>query len=473
MLFNSQAFLIFFPVITVAYFLLPQKARMSWLLVASYFFYLCWNPRYILLLAGCTLITYGAAQLLANRKGAMRCTIFVAGLILNLAILFFFKYYAFGRDIFLRLISLCGLNLALPRFDPVLPVGISFYIFQALGYLVDVYRETISPERNLLRYALFVSFFPQLVAGPIERSKNLLSQLEKPMDFSFERMRDGLALMMMGFFEKLVIADRAAVYVDVVYDNWQRASGAQIVLATLLFGIQIYCDFGGYSHIAIGAARILGIRLMENFHRPYFSTTVREFWRRWHISLSTWFRDYVYIPLGGSRVSRPRAMANTMITFLISGLWHGASLSFLVWGGLNGFLQIIEGLLPVWEPKTEAGRFLRRIRTFLLICLTWVFFRARALSTACRMLLRILTHFAVQPMMTSFTIPQGWILAIAMFLLFCFELTGEMGVDWNQRIPRKPYMHRGILLLLIALFIVVFGHWGPDYNEGAFIYFQF
>ena len=473
MLFNSQEFLVFFPAVTAAYFLLPQRARLPWLLAASYFFYLCWNPRYIFLLAGCTLITYGAARLLEGRTGALRRGFLAAGLVLNLAILFFFKYYAFGTGLLSRLFSLAGLSLPLPRFDPVLPVGISFYIFQALGYLIDVYRGTVPAERNLVRYALFVSFFPQLVAGPIERSKNLLFQLETPEPFEFERMRDGLALMALGFFEKLMIADRAAVYVDAVYGAWQQASGAQIALATVLFGLQIYCDFGGYSHIAIGAARILGIRLMDNFRQPYFAVSFRDFWRRWHISLSTWFRDYVYIPLGGNRVSRPRAAFNTMITFLLSGLWHGASLNFLVWGGLNGLLQAAEGLLPARKPGKGAGRFLCRIRTFLLICLTWVFFRARALSTACRMLLRMLTHFSARPAKTGFTAPQGWVLAGAALLLFLIDLARERGADWNRLIPRTPYLRRGILLLLAALTIAVFGHWGPDYSAGAFIYFQF
>ena len=432
-----------------------------------------WNPRYILLLAGCTLATYGAARLLEPRGGGARRGILAAGLIFNLAILFFFKYYSFGTGLLSRLFSLFGLALVPPRFDPVLPVGISFYIFQALGYLIDVYRGTIPAERNLPRYALFVSFFPQLVAGPIERSRNLLSQLEAPKGFDFERLRDGLALMALGFFEKLVIADRAAVYVDAVYGGWQRASGAQIALATLLFGIQIYCDFGGYSHIAIGAARVLGIRLTDNFRQPYFAVSVRDFWRRWHISLSTWFRDYVYIPLGGSRVSRPRAAFNTMVTFLLSGLWHGASLNFLVWGGLNGLLQVAEGLRPAREPGTRGGRFLRRLRTFLLICLTWVFFRARALGTACRMLLRLLTRFAARPMETGFTAPQGWLLGAAVLLLLLFDLARERGVDWNRLIPRAPYMRRGLLLLAAVLLIVVFGHWGPEYSAGAFIYFQF
>ena len=473
MLFNSGAFLVFFPVATAAYFLLPRRLGMPWLLLCSYFFYLSWNPRYIFLLAGCTLITYAAARLLENQREAARRGILLFGLALNLSVLFFFKYYSFGMGLLSRLFSRLGREFAPPRFDPVLPVGISFYIFQALGYLFDVYRETIPAERSLPRYALFVSFFPQLVAGPIERSRNLLSQLKEPAAFDFERLRDGLALMALGYFEKLVIADRAAVYVDAVYGAWQQASGAQIALATVLFGIQIYCDFGGYSHIAIGAARILGIRLMDNFRQPYFAASLREFWRRWHISLSTWFRDYVYIPLGGSRVSRPRAALNTFITFLLSGLWHGASMNFVVWGALNGLLQAADGLLPKRTPRTLAGRLLRIFRTFCLVCLCWVFFRARALSTACRMLLRMLTHFSAQPMATGFSAPQGAALALSVLSLFFIDLLRERGVNLERALPRRPYARRGLLLLLFALVIVVFGHWGPEYSAGAFLYFQF
>ena len=473
MLFNSGAFLIFFPAVTTAYFLLPRCARMPWLLVCSYYFYLCWNPKYILLLAGCTLVTYAAARLLTGKSGGIRRGILIAGLSFNLLVLFFFKYYAFGTGLLARLFSFAGWRWSPPHFDPVLPVGISFYVFQALGYLIDVYRGDIPAERSLPRYALFVSFFPQLVAGPIERSRSLLAQLEEPKEFDFERLRDGLALMALGYFEKLVIADRAAVYVDSVYSAWQRASGWQISLATVLFAVQIYCDFGGYSHIAIGAARILGIRLMDNFRQPYFAASVREFWRRWHISLSTWFRDYVYIPLGGSRVSCPRAAANTLATFLLSGLWHGASLNFAVWGLLNGLLQVAEGLFPRQEANTSAGRLLRTLRTFLLVCLTWVFFRARALTTACRMLLRIFTHFGAAPMKTGMPVPQAAVLAVSVLLLFAVDLLRERGFDWERALPRRPYPLRGLLLLLAALLIVVFGHWGPDYSAAAFIYFQF
>lgn len=342
MIFNSVDFLFFFPIVVISYFVIPDKLKNTWLLICSYYFYMCWNPQYSLLLLFSTVITYGSGMLLAyingreglgeDRDKCRKMTVFLSFLI-NLLILFLFKYLNFALDTIDHTLKLLGTEWATPQFDFVLPVGISFYTFQALSYTMDVYRGEISAEKNFVRYALFVSFFPQLVAGPIEKSKNLLIQLKKPAHFNFEQAREGLMLMLWGFFLKIVIADRAAIFVDCIYSDYQNYAGWYLIVATLLFAVQIYCDFYGYSVIAKGAAQILGIRLMENFRSPYLSKTIGEFWKNWHISLTSWFRDYLYIPLGGNKKGKHRKYINKMIVFLVSGLWHGASLSFLLWGG--------------------------------------------------------------------------------------------------------------------------------------------
>jgi len=349
MLFNSIDFLIFFPIVTIAYFLIPHRFRYLWLLFASYYFYMCWNPKYALLMATSTVITWASGILIDRANNKKNKTeqektkekkLWVAlSFISNLAILFFFKYFDFALANVNAVLAQFNFELIQPAFDVVLPVGISFYTFQALSYTVDIYRKEIYAEKNILKYALFVSFFPQLVAGPIERSKNLLVQFNKEHHFDYKRVKNGLLLMLWGFFMKLVIADRVAMVVDQVYNNYTQYAGFEIAIATVFFAIQIYCDFGSYSNIAIGAAQVMGFTLMENFRQPYFSKSVAEFWRRWHISLSSWFRDYLYIPLGGNRKGKVRKYINLMIVFLTSGLWHGASWHFVVWGGDEWYLS--------------------------------------------------------------------------------------------------------------------------------------
>ncbi|MBR5225083.1 MAG: MBOAT family protein [Clostridia bacterium] len=475
MVFNSLSFLIFFPIVTLAYFVLPRRVRPAWLLLASYYFYMCWNAKYAVLIATSTLVTYACGLGIGKTKGtAGKKLVMAAGLAVNLGILGFFKYYGFFTDLLSRALGVVGVGLHLPAFDVLLPVGISFYTFQALGYMLDVYFGKIKPEKSLLRYALFVSFFPQLVAGPIERSKNLLRQVNEDHEFDFAKARDGVLIMLLGFFEKLIVADRASLYVNAVYNQWEMAAGWQIVLATVAFAFQIYGDFGGYSHIAIGAAKILGFDLMDNFRQPYFAVSVRDFWRRWHISLSTWFRDYLYIPLGGSRCSKLRAMLNTMITFTVSGLWHGASLNFVVWGGLNGVMQIAEGFLP--KEKKKPGiltRVLMSLVTFALIDLTWLFFRASSLSAALRMMIRAVTRFASAPLATGFSAAQATALLIGILALAGIDLMHERGKTLTAWLDRQHLLVRGGLMLLGILLVVVFGVWGPGYDASAFIYFQF
>lgn len=335
MLFNSYSFMLFFPIAVAVYYFIPKRTRYLWLLAASYFFYMSWNPQYVVLIFASTVLTYGAARIMA-RWPLYKKQVMVASLVVNFALLLFFKYFTFLLDNLNHLLALVHISMIQKTFDLLLPVGISFYTFQAVGYLIDVYRGEIKAETNFFYYALFVSFFPQLVAGPIERSKNLLPQMRDVADidvWDYERITQGAVLMLWGYFMKMVIADRAAIFVDRVYDYYWMYGSIECILAAILFSFQIYCDFAGYSMIALGAAQVMGFQLMENFNAPYFSTSVQDFWRRWHISLSAWFRDYLYIPLGGSRLSRSRKYVNLVTTFLVSGLWHGASWNFVFWGG--------------------------------------------------------------------------------------------------------------------------------------------
>ena len=310
MLFNSVGFLVFFPIVLLVYFVIPKKVKQLWLLAASYYFYMCWNAKYAILIFTSTAITYASGLLLekvkkmeadAVKKRRYKKTVVALSFVSNLGILCYFKYANFILFNLTKIFALMHISLSAPTVDVILPVGISFYTFQALSYTMDVYRDEIYAERNFFQYALFVSFFPQLVAGPIERSKNLLKQLAEPKKFDYDMAREGFLLMLWGFFLKLVVADRIAVFVDTVYGDYTTYGGYYLIVATVLFAVQIYCDFSGYSTIAMGAAMFLGIRLMENFNAPYLSRSVGEFWRNWHISLTSWFKDYLYIPLGGSR----------------------------------------------------------------------------------------------------------------------------------------------------------------------------
>ena len=401
MLFNSIDFLIFLPIVLVIYYIIPMKYKHIWLLISSYYFYMCWNAKYVLLIFVSTVITYLSGILIdkvektwpdVNDIGKYKKLILALSFVSNLGILFYFKYINFTLDIVTRVLSKMNISMNVPVFDVILPVGISFYTFQALSYSVDVYRGEVAPEHDFFRYALFVSFFPQLVAGPIERSKNLLTQLREPRKFDFGYAFDGIILMLWGFFLKIVLADRIAIFVDTVYGDCEHYQGIYLIVATVLFAVQIYCDFSGYSSIAMGTAKLLGIELMDNFNAPYLSTSVADFWRRWHISLTSWFKDYLYIPLGGSKKGILRKYLNKMIVFMLSGLWHGAQLTFVVWGAINGLYQVIgEILMPIREKVSDALGVnrdsegfcvLRAIVTFTMIDFSWIFFRADSLGRA-------------------------------------------------------------------------------------------
>ncbi len=485
MLFNSVDFLLFFPLVTAIYFLLPHRARWVWLLITSYYFYMCWNAKYALLIALSTLITYASGLLIHWRRKKLWVFLSFAS---NLAILFFFKYFGFFLDNLTAGLALAGIAFKRPAFDVVLPVGISFYTFQALSYTADVYRGEVRPEKNPFRYALFVSFFPQLVAGPIERSKNLLGQLHDRHTFDPDRVRAGLLLMLWGMFEKIVIADRLAMLIDSVYDNYAELPGAAIALATVFFAFQIYSDFAGYSHIAIGAAQVMGFTLMENFRQPYLSQSAAEFWRRWHISLSTWFRDYLYIPLGGNRRGTLRKYCNTMITFLASGLWHGANWSFVAWGGLNGAYQVIGELLaPLREGACRVlhinrewfpCRLARTVFTFCLVDFAWLFFRAPSFSAARGMLAHMARNFqlaALPGQLLSLELdgPNFLVALAALGVLWIADLLRERYGPLRPYITRQALPVRWAFYLCTVLTVLIFGIYGPSYSARAFAYFQF
>ncbi|OHD67184.1 MAG: hypothetical protein A2W19_11640 [Spirochaetes bacterium RBG_16_49_21] len=340
MVFNSYKFIIFFIVVAASFFSLPHRYRWFFLLAVSYFYYLCWDPKYAVLILITTLVVYLSALLMHDKPQNMKKLLVGASLLINLGILFVFKYFNFFNSTLREVLTFFGLGYDVPALQLLLPIGISFYTFQALGYTIDVYRGTRKPERNLGVFALYVSFFPVLLAGPIERSTTLLPQFYKEMEFDYQRIADGLKLIAWGAFQKLVIADRLSMYVSQVYGNPQAFAGLPLLLASYFFIIQVYCDFSGYTDIAIGTAQVLGYKLIPNFRRPYFAQTLGELWRRWHISLISWFRDYLYIPLGGNRVPKGRFYFNMMVVFSLSGLWHGAQWTFVIWGAMNGLFLI-------------------------------------------------------------------------------------------------------------------------------------
>lgn len=467
MLFNSLHFLVFFPIVCIVYFLLPSlRWRNLFLLGASYYFYMNWEPVYALLLFSSTLITYLAALGIAKfpkQKDKRICLI--GSLVLNLGILFLFKYYNFAAENLTLLLTQIGISIPMPSFGLLLPVGISFYIFQALGYSIDVYRGKTNVEKNFFTYALFVSFFPQLVAGPIERSTNLLQQFKKDHSFSYENVMTGIRLMLWGYFLKLVLADRCALYVDPVFNNVPYHNGGSFLLASLFFPFQIYGDFAGYSLTAIGAAKVMGFNLMENFRRPYFATTVTDFWHRWHISLSTWFKDYVYIPLGGNRVSPVRCHFNIMTTFIVSGIWHGANWTFIIWGTIHGALQCIEKWLG-WNKKqwNKREKMTHWALTFCVVCIAWIFFRANTISDAFQIIKSIFTNPGVPYMRVA----DFLAIALALFIMFIKELIDEHRL--KIRISDSPiWIIRHLYITFMIGFIILMG----VLNGDQFIYFQF
>jgi alginate O-acetyltransferase complex protein AlgI len=495
MLFNSIDFLLFFPLVTVGYFALPQTWRWLWLLFASCYFYMVLIPIYILILVWTILIDYSAGILIETTVGRARRVWLAASIAANVGVLFFFKYVNFFNDSLSTVATALHWNYQLRTLAIILPVGLSFHTFQAMSYTIEVYRRNQRAERHLGLYALYVMFYPQLVAGPIERPQNLLPQLHTAHHFDADRVARGCLRMLWGFFKKVAVADRLAVMVNAIYNDPIAYTGFPIVLATLFFTFQIYCDFSGYSDIAIGSAEVMGIRLMANFDRPYFSQSIAEFWRRWHISLSTWFRDYVYIPLGGSRVRPSRRYANLFTVFVISGLWHGANWTFLIWGAIHGayittgsatqkFRRCALESLHV-EANSRVVGGVRVAMTFTLVVIAWVFFRARTVGEglyAMSQLLRWPGHFLQSCRNT------GWLATIralplsiyaagmprrdvaigvvGICLLLCAEwLKGRGFATW---LFARPFWVRWPIYSAVLWWILL-----TQKSSSQFIYFQF
>lgn len=477
MLFNSLEYMLFLPCVFVLYWLLPHRFRWLLLFVASYYFYMSWNARYVVLILMTTVISYAAALLIERFESERIRRMVLAGtMLVCFGVLFFYKYFGFVSESIVAFLSRFSIQLNPVTLNLLLPVGISFYTFQTLSYVIDVYRGDVKAEKNFGVYATFISFFPQLVAGPIERTSNLLPQIRKEHHFHAEKAIYGAKLMIWGFFKKLIIADLSAQYVDQVFANVGWFRGFDFVVAVCLFSVQIYCDFSGYSDIAIGTAKMLDIDLMTNFKSPYFAPSVKQFWARWHISLSTWFRDYVYIPLGGNRCSVLRRSLNLLITFLVSGLWHGANWTFVIWGGIHGLAQILENLLDKWLRPLRQNRFGRWIFTlgvFGFCCFSWVFFRAESLGDAVY-ILRHLTDGILSP--HSYLICNipfspvrlGFILS-SIVLLGIFDAFNYHG-DAIDMLTKRGKLAQWIVYILLGLLIV----FGSQKGVAAeFVYFQF
>ena len=488
MLFNSLQFLLYFPIVVLCYFLIPYRFRWIWLLGASYYFYMNWNPKYALLIMTSTIITYLSGRYLEKaseikdhlRRDKLKKWCVGISFSSNLAILFFYKYFNFVNESVSAVFAKLGIGWHMPNFDVLLPVGISFYTFQALSYTMDVYRGDLKAEKHFGRYALFVSFFPQLVAGPIERSNQLLPQFYEKYDFDYDRVRDGLLLMLWGLFKKIVIADRLAVLVNTIYNNPTDYQGLPLIVATIFFAFQIYCDFSSYSDIAIGAARVMGYELMNNFNRPYFSKSIADFWRRWHISLSTWFRDYLYFPMGGSRVSQWKRYRNIFVVFLVSGLWHGASWNFVIWGALHGIYQIIsivsqplrDKIVKIFEIKRETygHKLYKTIATFILVDIAWVFFRANTFKDAV---------YILKNMFKINTLGLGKIglsssnfkLSLLLIILLISIQTVQKKRTIIKELLKENLWVRWLIYIGSIIFILTFGEYGETIP--SFLYFQF
>ncbi|WP_018478611.1 MBOAT family O-acyltransferase [Pontibacter roseus] len=492
MLFNSTEFFIFFPVVVTLYFLTPYNRRWLILLLASYYFYASWKPAYTLILVISTLIDYFCGRAMGrytdDEKNKRKPFLYLS-LASNLGILGLFKYYNFFNDSARDIAHTLDMAYAMPAFELLLPMGISFYTFQTMSYSIDVYQGRIKPERHLGIFALFVTFFPQLVAGPIERAGNLLGQLKTDHDFRYERVVAGLRRMGWGFFKKIMIADNLALMVNQVYNNPTDYEGITLILATIFFAFQIYCDFSGYSDIAIGAAQVMGFRLMENFRRPYFSKSISEFWSRWHISLSSWFRDYLYIPLGGNRVIKWRWYYNLFITFLVSGLWHGANWTFVVWGALHGF-YLVFAIVTAKQRNALAGmlgltshptlyKWVQVLSVFVLVCFSWVFFRANTIGDAVYIIQssfaglgNVRQLFSAADLNHMLFMDQGFkvfaVSVISILIMETVHLIQRKG-SVSQLISRRPVWVRWGVYYAAIIAVLLFGQFGHQ----EFIYFQF
>ena len=490
MYFNSMEFLLFFPIVVLVYYAIPQKIKWIWLLITSFFFYMCWSVKYSFLLMFTIVTTWVTALLIGKankytgkKKVYLRSIGLASCIVINLGILFVFKYGNFVIDN----LSYLGIQ-NVSKFNIILPVGISFYTFQAIGYIADVYKGELEAEKNLGKYALFVSFFPQLIAGPIERAPHLMKQIHEIHKFEYGNAKNGLILMTWGLFQKVVLADRAGIVVNTVFNSYENYPGIWRLFAAILFSVQIYCDFGGYSNIAIGAAKVMGFELMDNFDTPYFAQSIKEFWRRWHISLSQWLRDYIYIPMGGGHCSKKRKYFNIMVTFAISGLWHGAGWNYIVWGLLHGTYQVVgefskparDNLKEILHIReTELLGCFRCLITFSMVTLAWIFFRMSSLTNALCFINGMFTDFQLYRIMDAaqwnslgITAIELWFLSVFIVCLFAVSLIHRRQ-PVLKLLANQNIMERWIVYFILIFTIILFGAYGMEEAQTQFIYFQF
>ncbi|HRG54239.1 MAG TPA: MBOAT family O-acyltransferase [Bacteroidia bacterium] len=460
MLFNSLQYILFFLAFFLILFSLPISVRKPWLLIASCYFYMVFKPVYLLILFIVILIDFYTGKQIENSNSHKKSWL-ILSLVSNLGILVFYKYYNFLNENISFIADFLGFENHIPALDIILPIGLSFHTFQAMSYTIEVYRGKQQAEKNLLNYSLYVLYFPQLVAGPIERPQELLPQLKKPFQFDYSNLTSGLFRISIGFFKKVVIADRLALFVDPVYSNLSEHNGLSILLATVFFAFEIYCDFSGYTDIALGTSRMMGITLMENFKNPYTATSLREFWSRWHISLSSWFRDYVYIPLGGNRTSTARWAINLLIVFFLSGLWHGARWNFVAWGVIHGTLLILERFIQK-NIKFKLPAFLSGCIVFACTCFAWIFFRANGINDAFLAIEKI-AQFSFEDQLAGIFHPNELFFAFFLILLL---VSGETFI-------KKSRFKNHTLLILLSCIIILLSYLFGEFNYKEFIYFQF
>lgn len=481
MSFLSPTYFLFFPSVALVYFLLPQRVRNVWLLGCSWFFYLCAGPAYFPFLLGVCLVTYFGAISLEKKP---RKWVLVLLLCLFIGMLFLFKYLAFAAGLVSRILGMVGLDWTGTVPSLLLPAGISFYLFTAMGYLIDVYRGKCPAQRRFVHCALFLSFFPSLLSGPIGRANTILPQLEQPHTFRYDQLKEGLLRFLWGAFKKLVLADRLATVVDTVFAAPEQFGSFQVIAAACAFSVQIYCDFSAYSDMAIGSAKAMGFTLTENFRTPYFSRSIGEFWRRWHISLSSWFRDYLYIPLGGNRRGTGRKYLNLLIVFAVSGLWHGAALSFLVWGLLNGLYQVAGSITAPLRQQLRSRIGLsadslpvqawQMVCVFALSTVAWVFFEAGSLSAGIAVLRGMLNPVLwVAPLSAMGMDRWEFLVAgVGTLLLFAVDCAAQRTVLTHWVLERPRWL-RWCVYLGLLLIVIVFGSYGTGYDAKDFIYGQF
>lgn len=486
MLFNSLDFAIFFPIVFLLYWAFHSNIRVRnlFLLITSYIFYGWWDWRFLGLILFSSVLDFFLGKAIYSQQNKKKRKLFLlVSLVANLGLLAFFKYFNFFVISFVDAFSLFGRQLEISTLNIILPVGISFYTFQTLSYTIDIYRKKIEPTNNVINFFTFVSFFPQLVAGPIERASHLLPQFSKKHQFSYKYVKSGLLLMCWGLFKKMVVADRVAYTVNNIYNNVNDYDSVSYVIATLLFAFQIYCDFSGYSDIAIGIARTMGFDLMKNFRTPYFSKSLTEFWRRWHISLSTWFRDYVYIPLGGSRKGNYRLYLNLFIVFLVSGVWHGAAWTFIIWGAIHGIVIVFEKfslefrnkLYPILglQKNNLSNKLFFSIITFFVVCVSWVFFRANSVADAFYIVkeMFVFEHYKWNfdaPIIEVFELKTAFFFIVLMLII---EIVHNR-LNLYRFLSSQSFIFRWSTYVMAILVLIIFGVYG-DYDSSQFIYFQF